>query len=130
VSCATCPSDWTQNWYLYDTKGGRAGNWASYGAGIDFGYSRHASFLGTSRGVGLEGELGLAVSGTINVDPNAQPLAGPLSHLNATAWQMNVGVGIGGGYFLHHTQTNKIPYSRIQPYVTAPQRAWQWATGP
>ncbi|MGH6919315.1 MAG: RHS repeat-associated core domain-containing protein, partial [Geminicoccaceae bacterium] len=47
VSCAMCPGDWTRNWYLYEAKGGRGGNWASYGAGIDVGYSRHASFLGT-----------------------------------------------------------------------------------
>ena len=122
--------DWTQNWFLYDTNGARAGNWLGYGFGVDVGYSRHASFLGTSRGAGIEGELGIGLTGTLNIDPNAQALAGPLSYVHATAWQLSGGVGVGGGYFLHQTQTNKIPYSRIQPYVSAPQQAWQWAIGP
>jgi hypothetical protein len=71
-----------------------------------------ASISGT-RGPGLECEFGRGTSLALNIDPSVQPCNRLRAHclnLKATGWQVSSGVGIGGGYFFHQTQTDKIPY--------------------
>ena len=79
------------------------------GVGAELGYYRYKAFRGRAKGLGLEGKAGQwGGTAIINIDPNATPgtaLAGPLSCLNATGWQLGVGPGGAVGAFGQVTET-------------------------